>query len=55
MVSYGYTLDHIAPERTDAPPRTVKPCPHTVCAAVILGASAALWICLVEVVSRLVL
>jgi hypothetical protein len=55
MVSYGYTLDHIAPKRTSVRARSIKPFPMAVCAAVILGSSAMLWTVLFEAMRHAVL
>jgi hypothetical protein len=55
MVCYGYTLDHIAPERTSVRARSIKPLPMAVCAAVIVGSSAMLWTVLFEAVKHVAL
>jgi hypothetical protein len=55
MECYGYTLDHIAPERVSTRARLIEPLPTAVCAAVILGASALLWTVLFEAVTHSVL
>ena len=55
MVCYGYTLDHIAPERGTVRARSIKPFPRAVCAAVIVGTSIALWTVLFEAVKLAVL
>jgi hypothetical protein len=58
MVSYGYTLDHIAPKRLvreGSRLRPVKPFAPVICAAVILGTSVGLWVVVFEAVKRIVL
>lgn len=57
MVSYGYTLDHIAPRRRAHDKRVgvIKPYPRLICAAVILGGSVTLWFALFEAVKHTIL
>jgi hypothetical protein len=55
MVCYGYTLDHIAPKRLTARAGSISPYPRVICAAVILGTSAALWTAVFEAVKYVVL
>jgi len=50
MVSYGYTLDHIAPARRAADD---KPFPPAICTAVILGSNVALWLGVMKIAERL--
>jgi hypothetical protein len=58
MMTYGYTIDHIAPERAttrDVRAESIKPYSRALCLAVILGTSAAMWVVLYETVTRIVL